>query len=78
MPTINLEMMKQLLEEFSEKEALTTEEINVIEKEIVTLEERIDFCRNKLKNLSTDKDKLNAMKERYASGNFTIDRKSVV
>ena len=70
MPTINLEMMKQLLEEFSEKEALTTEEINVIGKEIVSLEQRVGICRNKLQNLGADKEKLTAMKERYISGKF--------
>jgi hypothetical protein len=69
MPTINLEMMKQLLQEFSEKEALTTEEINVIESEIVNLEQRIEFCRNKLKNLGADKEKLISMQQRYASSN---------
>jgi hypothetical protein len=70
MPTINLEMMKQLLQEFSEKEALTTEEINVIEKEITTLEERAKTCHSRLQNLDLDKEKLHAMKERYVSGNF--------
>jgi hypothetical protein len=64
-------MMKQLLEEFSEKETLTTEEINVIENEISSLSERINFCRNRLMNLSADKEKLAAMKERYLKGNFS-------
>jgi hypothetical protein len=70
MPTINLEMMKQLLEEFSEKEALTTEEITIIENEITSLEERVIYCRNKLQNLGADKERLTAMKERYVKGNF--------
>ncbi len=71
MPTINLEMMKQLLEEFAEKEALTTEEISIIENEITSLEERVIYCRNKLQNLGADKERLVAMKERYVKGNFT-------
>ncbi len=71
MPSINLEMMKQLMQEFSEKEALTTEEINVIETELVNLEQRIESCNEKLKNLNSDKDKLASMQERYASGKFT-------
>jgi len=70
MPTINLEMMKQLLQEFSEKEALTTEEINLIEQEITTLEERVNFCRGRLQNLGADKEKLLNMKERYLNSNF--------
>ena len=72
MPTINLEMMKQLLQEFSEKEALTTEEIGVIEAEILNLETRIESCRTKLKNLNSDKDKLSGMQQRYTSGNFSL------
>ena len=77
MPSINLEMMKQLLQEFSEKEALTNEEINVIETEIVSLEERVNFCRKKLQNLVTDKEKLSAMQERYIIGKFPLPTRTI-
>lgn len=70
MPTINLEMMKQLLREFSEKEALTTEEIGVIDKEVISLEQRIEDCRTKLKNLSEDKVRLASIQQRYSGGKF--------
>lgn len=70
MPTINLEMMKQLLDEFSTKEALVTEEIKVVEEEIRSLKHRIDAYRQKLQNISNDKAKLLAMQERYAMGGF--------
>jgi hypothetical protein len=68
MPTINVEMMKQLLEEFTEKEALTGEEIKVIEQQVANLNERIEACHDKLKNLSEDRERLAAMSSRYASG----------
>ncbi len=68
MPTINVEVLKQLLQEFSEKEALTTEEIGVIEQEVANLEKRIEQCRAKLQNLGEDKEKLAAIRERYTSG----------
>jgi len=49
---------------------LTTEEIGVIDKEVSNLEERIEHCRNKLKNLSEDKIRLAAIQERYSDGKF--------
>lgn len=65
MPTINVDMMKQLLQEFDEKEALTAEEIKVIEEQITELETRITTCRDRLQNLNEDKDRLAAMMSRY-------------
>jgi len=65
MPTINVEMMKQLLQEFDEKEALTSEEIKVIEQQIAELETRIVNCRDRLQNLNEDKDRLATMMSRY-------------
>ena len=70
MATINLEILKQLLEEFSEKDALASAEIGVIEQEVINLEGRIETCRAKLKNLSEDKEKLAAIQERYSGGKF--------
>lgn len=63
---MNLEMMKQLLAEFSEKEALTTEEIKAIQQQSVELEARIQKCRAKLKTVSGDKIKIEEMRQRYA------------
>lgn len=69
MPTINVEMMQKLLQEFSEKEVLTGEEIKVIEQQIQELEARSGVCRDRLQNLNEDKDRLAAMMSRYIGGN---------
>ncbi len=68
MPTVNVEMMKQLLHEFTEKEALTGEEIKAIEQQVAELNERIGVCHNKLKNLNEDRERLAAMMGRYVGG----------
>ncbi len=68
MATINVEMMQQLLHEFSEKEALTGEEIKVIEQQVLELEARITVCRDRLQFLNEDKDRLAAMMSRYVDG----------
>jgi hypothetical protein len=65
MPTINVEMMQQLLQEFTEKEALTGEEIKLIEQQVDELEGRIILCRDRLQNLNEDKDRLAVMMSRY-------------
>src|SRR5277367_3458062 len=63
---MNLEMMKQLLADFTEKEALTTEEIKAIQQQSQELEARIQKCRAKLKTVSGDKIKIEEMRQRYA------------
>jgi len=68
MSTINLDVMKQLLQEFVEKEALASEEIKVVQQQIEELETRIRACHDKLKVVSEDKQQINAMLQRYAGG----------
>jgi len=63
---MNLEMMKQLLQEFAEKEALTTEEIKAIQQQSQELELRIQKCRARLEKVSQDKHKIDEMRTRYA------------
>jgi len=66
---INLEMMKQLLAEFSEKEALTTEEIRAVQEQTKELEQRIMQCHERLKLVSEDKVRISEMMKRYAGVN---------
>jgi hypothetical protein len=66
---INLEMMKQLLAEFSEKEALTTEEIRAVQQQTKELEQRILQCQERLKLVSEDRVRINEMLGRYAGIN---------
>ncbi|HMY03431.1 MAG TPA: hypothetical protein PKA48_08750, partial [Candidatus Obscuribacter sp.] len=70
MGAINPEMLRELLDEFTEKEAVTREEINVITQQIGELEKRIETNQGKLESLVKDKEKVLAMKERYLSGNW--------
>lgn len=78
MPTVNVEMMKQLVQEFTEKETLTAEEIKVIEQQVGELEKRIGVCRTRLQNLNEDKDRLAVMMSRYAGGaNLDASRQSL-
>src|SRR5262245_54310439 len=68
MSTINLDVMKQLLQEFVEKETLASEEIKVVQQQIDELEGRIKGCREKLKIVNEDREKIMAMAQRYAGG----------
>lgn len=67
MTPINLEMIKQLLQEFVDKEAVTAEEINVVQQQVQELEARIPRCREKLQLISSDKAKLLSMAQRYTA-----------
>lgn len=67
----SLEMLKKLLDEFSEKEAHTREEINVITEQIGELEKRILTSQQKLSTVAADREKVRAMQARY-SGNSTL------
>lgn len=71
MPDMNPELLKQLLAEFEEKQAVTTEEINEIEKQIEELRARIELSRDRLKEVERDREKVGAMKARYAEGDWT-------
>jgi|AGTN01.2.fsa_nt_gi hypothetical protein len=68
---MNPELLKQLLAEFEEKQAVTTEEINEIEKQIEELRARIELSRDRLKEVEQDREKVGAMKARYAEGDWT-------
>ncbi|MBI4533665.1 MAG: hypothetical protein HY711_06925 [Candidatus Melainabacteria bacterium] len=70
MPSINPELLKQMLDEFSEKEALAAEEINVIEQQLQELDQQITSCRTRLDLVSQDRERVWAMKERYAGESF--------
>jgi hypothetical protein len=70
MSTINLDVMKQLLREFEEKESLASEEIKVVEQEISDLEGRIQGCRDRLKTVNEDREKIMSMASRYAGGSW--------
>lgn len=64
----SLEMLKKLLDEFSEKEAHAREEINVITEQIGELEKRILNSQKKLSTVATDREKVRAMQARYSGG----------
>ena len=64
----SLEMLKKLLDEFSEKEAHAREEINVITEQIGELEKRILNSQKKLSTVATDREKVKAMQARYSGG----------
>ncbi|CAN5450010.1 hypothetical protein BH10CYA1_BH10CYA1_26500 [soil metagenome] len=64
----SLEMLKKLLDEFSEKEAHAREEINVITEQIGELEKRILTSQQKLSTVATDREKVKVMQARYSGG----------
>jgi hypothetical protein len=61
-------MLKKLLDEFSEKEAHTREEINVITEQIGELEKRVLASQVKLSTVSGDREKVRMMQDRYSGG----------
>ena len=61
------QQLSQLLQEFSQKQAVIDKEINVIEQQIQDLEEQIENCRFRLGVVAEDKERVLSMKERYAS-----------
>ncbi len=78
MGAINPEMLRDLLSEFTEKEEVTREEINVITQQIGELEKRIDQNKTRLESLVKDRERVLAMRDRYLSGNWPkIVRESV-
>jgi hypothetical protein len=63
--TINLEMLKQLLQEFAVRETLTTEEIKAVDQQSAELKLRIEECRVRLQAISEDKQRIEEMRRRY-------------
>lgn len=72
MVAINPEMLRELLEEFTEKEEVTREEMNAINQQIAELEKRIESSKVKLAGLNRDREKIDLMRERYLSGNWKL------
>jgi hypothetical protein len=72
MVAINPEMLRELLEEFTEKEEVTREEMNAINQQIAELEKRIESSKVKLAGLNKDREKIDLMRERYLSGNWKL------
>jgi hypothetical protein len=68
------EMLKKLLDEFVEKEQLVNEELKVITEEIEQLEMRLEVCRARLGTIGADRDRVVQLKQKYANGDFRIDR----
>lgn len=70
--------IKELLDDFQEKEALNKEEISEIEKQISELEERIVSSRERLESVARDREKVEMMKNRYAGGDWSdvLDKSS--
>ncbi|MBZ0186868.1 MAG: hypothetical protein K8F91_11535 [Candidatus Obscuribacterales bacterium] len=71
MALIDSEKLKALLDDFTEKEAVTREEINEIENQISELEQRIISSRERLLEVSKDIEKVEVMKSRYAGGDWS-------
>lgn len=70
MVAINPEMLKELLEEFTEKEQVNFEEMNAINQQIGELEKRIESSKEKLSSITTDRDRIQSMRERYLAGTW--------
>ena len=73
MVAINLEMLRELLAEFTEKETVLREEKDIIEQQILELDARIASNQKKLDSLNGDRSKVDAMRERYLSGNWKVE-----
>lgn len=59
-------MLRQLLDSFAEKENLLNEETAVVEQQIQDLYARIEECRSRIEAVTSDREKILAMQERYA------------
>ncbi|MBX9667935.1 MAG: hypothetical protein K2X93_09970 [Candidatus Obscuribacterales bacterium] len=71
MPSINPEMLKQLLQEFEEKQAVCREEIIAISEQIGELEKRITSSKERLTSVARDREKVGQMRKRYADGDWS-------
>jgi hypothetical protein len=73
----SLEMLKKLLDEFVEKEALVNEELTVITEQIEEMESRLEKCRVRLGTIGADRTRVIEIKQRYSGGEF-YQREQVV
>lgn len=64
------EMLKKLLEEFAEKEALANEELKYVNEQIMQLEAKLEDCRRRLSTIGGDREKVLSMRTRYLEGVF--------
>ena len=64
------EMLKKLLDEFAEKEAHATEEVNLITQQIEELERRVMVSQQRLDTLARDREKVRTMQARYKAGEY--------
>lgn len=63
----SLEMLKKLLDEFTEKEAQNREEMIVINEQVAELEKRIEASKKRLTGVAADRERVKAMMAHYAS-----------
>jgi hypothetical protein len=78
MATINVEVLKQLLDDFTEKQAMCAEEIVAIEQQIGELQELIASCRQKMEVVSQDRAKVFEMMNRYGAQAAAAPRMTLV
>ncbi len=67
MSLIDPEKVKQLLDEFDEKEAVTKAEIYEVERQVTELEARVEESRKILSTITEDKEVIMGMKAEYGS-----------
>lgn len=70
MSLIDPEKVKQLLDEFDEKEAVTKAEIYEIERQVAELEARVEESRKLLSDITEDKEVVLGMKAEYGSAEW--------
>lgn len=64
------DMLKQLLEKFSNETAMIEEEYKLIHEQISQLEQKLAECQNKQVQVLKDREKVLAIKQRYLDGKF--------
>ncbi len=67
MSSINVDMLKQLLDDFLAKEQLTGQEITATEQKINELKVQIESCQQKLFVVAQDREKIAQMMQRYTN-----------
>lgn len=70
MSLIDPEKVKQLLDEFDEKEAVTKAEIYEVERQVAVLEARVEDSRKLLAGITEDKEVILGMKAEYGSAEW--------
>ena len=63
--------MQKLLEEFDTKEALTREEINLVQQNIQELEQRVKASQEKLNLIASDRAKILSIQDKYKNLSFS-------